>query len=152
MLGPEENLLGRIAAHLQARLQLTVGHAAVAAEEIERRVGGDPRKPMRRLLIVLELVLTLQSLDESFLRQILGVGGIADNAVDLDEDAAKVVGDKAVLPLQTLGGGLDRFFQRVDHLTGLREHSGIHTLYEDDAGYRKTWKLVSPQSCGLIFQ
>ena len=129
MLGPEENLLGRIAGHLQARLQLTVGHAAVAAEEIERRIGGDPRKPMRRLLIVLELVLALESLDEGFLRQILGVGGIANNSVDLDEDAAKVIGDKAVLPLQTFGGGgLYRFFHRVDHLTGQRAQSGIHTL------------------------
>ena len=31
-------------------------------------------------------------------------GGVPDNAVYLDEDTAKIVGDKAVLPLQTLRG------------------------------------------------
>ncbi len=67
---------------------------------------------MRRFLPVFELILTLQGLDESFLREILSIVDIADHAVDLQEDSAQVFGEKAIL---CLGG-------QSGHV---REHSGL---------------------------
>ena len=64
---------------------------------------------MRRFLLVLELILALQRLDEGFLGEILGVGDVADNAVNLHEDAPQVFGNKAVLPFEQVQSGLDTF-------------------------------------------
>ncbi len=52
---------------------------------------------MRGLFQVLQLILALQGFDEGFLRQVLRVVHVADNAVDQKEDAALVVLHKAVL-------------------------------------------------------
>jgi hypothetical protein len=57
---------------------------------------------VRGFLLVLELILTLEGLDEGFLRQILGVGDIAHHAVDLHENSPQVLGNKAVLSFQEL--------------------------------------------------
>ncbi len=59
---------------------------------------------MRRFQVVLELLLPLQRLDERLLGQILGIGHIAHNPVNLHENAPQVFRDKAVLSL----GGLER--------------------------------------------
>ena len=94
-------------------------HPAVPPQKIERRIGRDARQPVRRLQLVLELILPLQRLDEGFLRQILRVGHIPDDAVNLDEDPAQIVGDEAILPLQAFRDtGLERFAHRIGDLDG----------------------------------
>ena len=54
---------------------------------------------MRGLQLVLELLLPLQRFDERFLREILRVVHIADNAVNLPENAPQIVVDEALLQL-----------------------------------------------------
>ena len=50
---------------------------------------------MRGFLFVFQLILPLQGLDEGFLGQILGVMNAADHAINLQENAAQMFGDKA---------------------------------------------------------
>ena len=54
---------------------------------------------MSGFLLVLELILPLQGFDESFLREVLGVRYISYDAVDLEKDPPKIIGDKPVLSL-----------------------------------------------------
>ena len=54
---------------------------------------------MSRFLLVLELILPLQGFNERLLCEILGVRYISNDAIDLEKDAAQIVGDKPVLPL-----------------------------------------------------
>src|SRR6266849_4672811 len=102
MLRAQYQLFGRLVLTLSLQVHLAVGHAPMAPQEVDSRVRRDPRKPVRRLLLVLELILPLQSLDKGFLRQVLGIGDVAHDPVDLEEDAPQVVGDKAVLSLSGL--------------------------------------------------
>src|ERR1043165_6343580 len=49
----------------------------------------------------------LQRLDERLLGQILGIGDVADDAVDLQEDSSQVLRNKAVLAIHhNIDGGL----------------------------------------------
>ena len=50
-------------------------------------------------LQILDLLLPLQCLDESFLRQVLRVVHVSDDPVDLQEDAAQVLLNEALLRL-----------------------------------------------------
>ncbi len=102
MLRPQQQLLGRFVPASVCSVHFAVRHAAVPPQKIDGRVGGDARKPVRRLLFVLELLLPLQRLDEGFLGEILGVGHVAHDAVNLHEDAPQIVGDKTVLSLHGL--------------------------------------------------
>ena len=61
------------------------------------------------LMLIFELLLMLQRLDESLLRQVLRIWDIAYNSVDLNEDPPHVLGNKAILPFQQLQAGLDDF-------------------------------------------
>ena len=72
----------------------------MAAQKIDGGIGCDPRKPVRSLFEILQLVFTLQSLYKGFLRQILCVGHVADLAVDNEEHTPHVLRDDAVLPLR----------------------------------------------------
>ena len=63
---------------------------------------------MRRFLLVLELFLVLQGLDEGLLSQILGIGDVLHQVIDLDEDPPEVLGNKSVLPLLKLQAWLYR--------------------------------------------
>ena len=74
----------------------------MASEKIDGRVGRDPGEPVRCLLLVLELLLPLQCFDEGFLCEILSVRHIPDNPVNLNENTPQIVGNKPVLPLQSL--------------------------------------------------
>jgi hypothetical protein len=69
----------------------------VAAQKIERSVGGDLRKPVRGLQLVFELLLPLQGFDESFLRQVLRVVDVAHHVVNLPENPSHIVRDETVL-------------------------------------------------------
>src|ERR1017187_9718337 len=87
LLGPKQDLLGTFRAAYRRFFDFAKRDAAAAAQEIDRRIGGDPRQPMRGLLLVLDLVLALQRLDKCLLGQILGIRDIPDDPVDLNEDA-----------------------------------------------------------------
>ena len=71
--------------------------AGFAAEEVDGGIAGDATEPLGTFLGVFELIFTLERLDEGLLGQILGIGDIADNAVNNGEDTAKIFADKAVL-------------------------------------------------------
>jgi hypothetical protein len=64
---------------------------AVAPKEIERGVGCDAGQPVRGFLLVFQLVLPLKGFDESLLREVLRVVHVADNAIDLKEDATEML-------------------------------------------------------------
>src|SRR5258705_9519730 len=102
MLRAQYDLFRSVPVHLRRNVELAVGHPSVAAQKIQGGVGGDARQPVRRLQFVFELILPLKSLNEGLLRKILRVGYIADDTVDLDEDTAKKVGNKPILPLKFL--------------------------------------------------
>ena len=71
---------------LRSFVDFTKCGAAAAPQEVNRRVCGDSRQPVRGLLFVFELFLVLQRLDEGFLGQILGIRDVVDNPVNLHED------------------------------------------------------------------
>ena len=71
------------------------GNAAVATQEIERGVGGDPGKPVCGFLLILQLILTLESFDESLLREVLRVVYIADDAINLEKNATEMLGNES---------------------------------------------------------
>ena len=73
--------------------------AAVAAQMVERGVGGDAGKPMGRFVEIFQLLLTGKGLDKGVLGKVLRVGDIADDAVDEEEDALHVRLDEEVMPL-----------------------------------------------------
>ena len=121
MLAAQHTLLRVLGVTLRRDVDFAKRHATVPPQKIDRGVGGDARQPVRRLLFVLELVLALQRFDEGFLRQILRVGHIAHNAVNLHENPAQVLGDKAVLPLE-------RFHRRlhcVAHQVAIQRFHGL---------------------------
>src|SRR5215469_13593443 len=93
--------------------------APAAAQEVDSRVGRDTRKPVSCLLLVLELVLPLQGLNKGFLRQVLGIRHIPDDAVNLNENAPQVFRNEAVLAFKKLQTGLDDFAH-------LAVNSGFH--------------------------
>jgi hypothetical protein len=96
-----------------------VDDAPVPAQEVQRRIRGNPRQPVRRFLLVLELLLPLQSFDERLLCQILRIGHIPHNAVDLDKNPAEMIGDKPILPLGFFGDPrLGDFTHRIAILDG----------------------------------
>ena len=64
---------------------------------------------MGRLLLVLQLFLVLEGLDEGLLGEVLGIGDISHNPVDLDENPAQVLGNKPILPFRQLQARLDHF-------------------------------------------
>src|SRR5437764_9943411 len=86
LFGPDENLFGTFVVAFGGLVNLAEGGAPVAPEEIDGRIRGDSGQPVSGLLLVFELVLAPQGLDEGFLREILGVGGVSDDPVDLYED------------------------------------------------------------------
>jgi hypothetical protein len=49
----------------------------------------------------------LEGLNEGLLGEVLGVGDVLHEVINLDEDPPEVLGNKAVLPLQELQAGLD---------------------------------------------
>jgi hypothetical protein len=53
---------------------------------------------MGRFLLVFELFLVLESLDEGFLGEVLGVRDVLHKVIDLHEDPPEVLGNKPVLP------------------------------------------------------
>ena len=71
--------------------------AALATEEIDGGVAGDATEPLGSFLGVFELIFTLERLDEGLLSQILGIGDVADDAINDREDTAEIFADKAVL-------------------------------------------------------
>ena len=64
---------------------------------------------MSGLLLILELFLPLEGLDKGLLGQVLGIGAVADNAVNLHKDPPQVLVNKAVLPLEQLQSRVDDF-------------------------------------------
>lgn len=71
--------------------------AALAAEEVDGGIAGDAAEPLGSFLGVFELIFTLERLNEGLLGQVLGIGNIADNAIDDREHMAKIFANKAVL-------------------------------------------------------
>src|SRR5579863_4329904 len=139
VLAAQQRLFGRLILTLGAYIHFAERYPPVTPQKIDRRVGGDTRKPVRRLLLVFQLLLPLQRFDEGLLRQILCVGNVAYDAVDLDKDPPQIVGDKPVLPLD----GLKR--RRHDFAHDLAIHHSP-ALIEDDARAVKTWRLLSALS------
>ena len=86
MLAAQQFLFRTFRVAFRRLVDLAKRGAPVAAQEIDRRIGGDPRQPVRGLLFVFELFLVLQGLDEGFLGQVLGVRDIAHDPVDLHEN------------------------------------------------------------------
>ena len=79
MFGAQHGLLGRLrrlAQRFHRAVDLAEIDLAVAAQKIDGRIAGDARQPVRGLFRILELILPLERLDESFLGQILGVGHV----------------------------------------------------------------------------
>ena len=99
LFGTEHRCLGRLGMAFGSFSDLTKRHSAVAAQKIERGIGGDARQPVRGFQFVLELLLTLQGLDEGLLREILRVVDIADHTVNLPENAPQILRDEALLQI-----------------------------------------------------
>ena len=74
----------------------------VPPKKIDGCVGGNSGQPVGGLVEILDLILPLQRFDEGFLRQILSVVHVPDDAVDLQEDAAEVVLNEPLLRLANL--------------------------------------------------
>ena len=90
----------------------------VAAQEIDGGVGGDAGKPVRGFFEIFQLALALEGFNEGFLGEVLGVVGIADDAVDEQENAAQVLLDKAGLRVGIrIDGGLRGGTVGVTHAT-----------------------------------
>ncbi len=109
LFGPEENLFGRLGVAFGRLVDLAETGAPTAAEEVDRRICGDSRQPMGGLLFVFELFLMLERLDEGLLGEILSVGDISHNPVDLDENPAQVLGNEPILPFRQLQARLGNF-------------------------------------------
>ena len=86
MLIAQHRFFRRLPVAVRRVIDLTEGGAPVPPEEIDGRIGSDSGEPVGRFFLVLELFLVLESLDEGFLSQILSVGDVADDAIDLQED------------------------------------------------------------------
>ena len=91
------------------RAQFGKRDSPVPPQEIECGIGGDARKPVRRLLFVFDLILPLQGFNESFLGKILRIMHIAHNAVNLAEDPLHVLGDEPLLQIGRVNTGLQKF-------------------------------------------
>ena len=114
LFGSEHGRFRRFRMALGRLGDLAKRHPAVTSQKIERGVGRDARQPVRGFQFVFELLLTLQSFDESFLGQILRVMNVSDHAVNLQENAPQIFGDEALLqlPVLQLDGYASRFEQR----------------------------------------
>ena len=91
MLRAQNGLLGgfgRLTQRLDETIDLAEVDLAVAPQKIDGRIAGNAREPVRRLVQLLQLILTLESLNEGLLGEILGIVNVADNAIDEEEDAA----------------------------------------------------------------
>ena len=88
MLALQGQLLGGLRVTVGRVVDFTERRASAAPQEVDRGVGRNPRQPVRRLLLVLELFLVLQRLDERFLGEVLSVRDVAHDAVDLQENPA----------------------------------------------------------------
>ena len=82
------DLFGAFRMALRGILDFAKRGPPAAPQEIDGRIGGDPRQPVRRLLFVLELFLVLQRLDEGLLGEVLGVRDVPHNPVNLHENPA----------------------------------------------------------------
>ena len=60
-----------------------IGLFQVAAQKIDGGVRGDPGKPVGGFLLVLQLILPLERLDKGLLGQILGIGDVPNDPVNL---------------------------------------------------------------------
>ena len=107
VLRAQQNLFGRFVRAFRVDIDFAVRDAAVPPQKIDGGVSRNSRKPVRRLLLVLELVLALQRFDEGFLGEVLRIRDIPYNPVNLYEDTPQIIGDKTVLPLVGLERGLD---------------------------------------------
>jgi hypothetical protein len=96
LLPAQQRVFSRFQMSFWRLTQFYKRHSPAAPQEIKRRVRGDPGKPVRCFLFVLELILPLQGFDKGFLSQILRVVYAAYHAVDLQENAAQMFGDEPV--------------------------------------------------------
>src|SRR5581483_10399444 len=94
LLGPDERSFGVFRVIVGRFGDLAEGDAPVAAEEIESGIGSDAGKPVCGFLLVLQLILTLESFDESFLRKVLGVMDVANDAINLEENTTEMLGNE----------------------------------------------------------
>src|SRR5580700_8616701 len=88
LLGAQQNILRTLVVAFRRGVQLAIGHPPAAPQEIDGRIRRYARKPMRRFMLVLKLLLPLQRLDKGLLGQVLGIGHVANDAVNLHENSA----------------------------------------------------------------
>jgi len=86
MLGAQHAMLRALRLPFGRVLNLAKRRPGIAAQEIDGRIVSDARQPVGRLFLVFELILALQCLDEGLLRQVLGVGNVSHEPVDLPEN------------------------------------------------------------------
>ncbi len=112
-------------------------HAAVAAKMIESGVGGDAGEPMRGFLQIFQLLFAGEGLDEGFLRQVLGVGDVADDAIDEQENPLHVRLHEEVMPLTSDG---------IDTRVGL-SHRLLYrpNWHQPDGGSRPRAGVLRPE-------
>src|SRR5690349_491567 len=91
----------------RSMLHFAKRRAAAAPQKIDGCIGSDPRKPVRCLLFVLELVLVLERLNEGLLSKVLGIRDVPDDAIDLEENPPQMSGNKLILPFLQIQAGLD---------------------------------------------
>jgi hypothetical protein len=94
LLRPDQGSFGIFRMVMRRIGNLAESHTTVAAEEIERRIGRDAGKPVCSLLFILQLILTLESFDESLLRKVLRIVHITDNSINLKENPTEMLGNE----------------------------------------------------------
>src|SRR5207237_934990 len=96
----------------------------------------------RCLLGVFELFLPLQGFDEGFLREVLRVMDVAHHAINLQENAPHVLGDKTLLKVGGHTGDV-RIRRRMTFVHQYLWRESLHSPKQHDAWPRQTWRGIS---------